>query len=149
MNLNNLTQQIKLWGSNNPKEVTTVFLAIGLFVSSFIIPIENGLYFMIVIAIIIGTILIGSVFLVYNTSVLAIAIFYQEGLSEAEKTWVNHRISRNIIIIGIWVTASVITFFLIGQILGIIASLFLITLLLIFRIAGAEENPFLEMRYEL
>lgn len=154
MNLLNLIQQIKLWGLNNPKEVATVILAASIFISSFIIPIENGLYFMIVIAIIIATILIGSVFLVYNTSVLAIAVFFQEGLSEVEKTWINQRLSRNIVIIGIWVSTSIIAFFLISLIfpdnfLGIIASFFIIIILLIFHIAGVEENPFLEVRYEL
>lgn len=154
MNLLNLIQQIKLWRLNNPKEVATVILAASIFVSSFIIPIENGLYFMIVIAIIIATILIGSVFLVYNTSVLAIAIFFQEGLSEVEKTWINQRLSRNIVVIGIWVSTSIIAFFLISLIfpdnfLGIIASFFIIIILLISHIAGVEENPFLEVRYEL
>jgi len=154
LNLLNLIQQIKLWGLNNPKEVATVILAASIFVSSFIIPVENGLYFMTVIAIIIATILIGSVFLVYNTSVLAIAVFFQEGLSEVEKTWINQRLSRNIVVIGIWVSTSIIAFFLISLIfpdnfLGIIASFFIIIILLISHIAGVEENPFLEVRYEL
>ncbi len=144
-----ILQQMKLRILNHPKEAATVVLAISLFVSSFIIPIENGIYFVFVLAVIITAILIGSVFLLYNITILFIALFFQEGLSKIEKTWVNHRVKRNFGVTMIWLSASIIVFLLPNQVLGIIASIFLGSLLLIFRVAGIEENPFLEKRYEI
>ncbi len=145
----NRVQQIKIWLSRHPKEATTIILAISLFVSNLIIPIQVGLYFIFVLAVIIATILIGSMFLLYNTTILFLALLLKEGLSQEEKTWVNRRVGRNILIIVIWVGSSIITFTLTNQILGIIASILLVSLLLIFHVAGVEENPFLEKRYEI
>lgn len=145
----NILQQMKLWVSNHPKEAGTIVLAIGLFISSFIIPIENGGYFIFVLAVIITSILIGSVFLLYNITILFMAIFFQEGLSQTEKTWVHHRMKRNFAVTMIWISAAIIVFLIPNQVLGIIASIFLTSLLLITHVAGIEENPFLEKRYEI
>jgi hypothetical protein len=105
-----------------------------------------GGYFVLIIGIIIVTILIGSMFLLYNTTILFLSVMFQEGLSDIEKTWINVRLRRNLLIILIWVVSTFLTFFMPDNSLGIIAAIFLIALLILFEIAGVEENPFLESR---
>ncbi|MHA1940368.1 MAG: hypothetical protein ACXACP_01210 [Candidatus Hodarchaeales archaeon] len=139
-------EEFKNWIAKNTYKTGVLVLALACFLSSFIIPIQMGGYFVLIIGIIIVTILIGSMFLLYNTTILFLSVMFQEGLSDIEKTWINVRLRRNLLIILIWVVSTFLTFFMPDNSLGIIAAIFLIALLILFEIAGVEENPFLESR---
>ena len=104
-----------------------------------------------IIAIIIVEVLIGSIFLLYNTASLMLVLFFPDTLSEPEKDWTKIQMRKNITIIFIWIITVVGTFLIIGSIfgLGIVSSLYLLSLILLYHYAGTEENPFLEQRYEL
>jgi hypothetical protein len=102
-----------------------------------------------IIIIILTEVVIGSIFLLFNTTSLILALVLQEGLSPIEKQWVQHKTRKNLGIILIWLIFSIITFIIIAPNFGIIAGLYLLALIFIFKLAGTEENPFLEKRYEI
>ena len=94
-------------------------------------------------------IIVGSIFLLFNTTTLVLAMVLQENLSTIEKQWVQQKMRKNVIIIFVWLVFAILTFVLIAPNLGIVAGLYLLSLILIFKLAGTEENPFLEKRYEI
>jgi len=122
-----------------------------LFISNYIFDFREGLYMIIIIATIIVEVLIGSIFLLYNTASLMLAIFFPDTLSKSEKEWIQIQMRNNIIIIIIWLVTVIGTFLIIGSFfgLGVVSSLYLLSLILLYHYAGKEENPFLERRYEL
>ena len=104
-----------------------------------------------IIAIIIIEDLIGSIFLLYDTASLMLALFFPDTLSEPEKAWLRIQMRKHIVIIIIWLVTVIGTFLIIGSIFGlsIVSSLYLLSLILLYHYAGTDENPFLEQRYEL
>ncbi|MFX0014975.1 MAG: hypothetical protein ACFFB2_07630 [Promethearchaeota archaeon] len=120
-----------------------------LFLSNFFFTQEIGFYMTMAIIIIIMEVIIGSIFLLFNTTSLILALVLQEGLSSIEKQWVQQKTRRNVGIIVTWLLFSIITFLIIAPNFGIIAGLYMLALIFIFRLAGVEENPFLERRYEI
>jgi hypothetical protein len=123
--------------------------AVLLFISNIFFSYQNGIYLILTLSIIVIEIIIGSLFLLFNTTALVLASFIQSSLSPIEKRWVKQKIQKNAVVIIIWLLFSIFTFLIITPNLGIIAGLYLISLILIFRFAGQEENPFLEQIYEL
>ncbi|WP_455140621.1 hypothetical protein [Candidatus Hodarchaeum mangrovi] len=104
----------------------------------------------IIIATIIIEVLIGSIFLLYNTASLMLALFFPDTLSKPEKEWIQIQMRKNVIIIIIWLVTVIGTFLIIGSFfgLGVVSSLYLLSLIMLYHYAGKEENPFLERRYE-
>ena len=99
-----------------------------------------------ILGIIIVAVLVGSMFLLYNTTILALSFMLKEGLSEAETKWINMRLRRNLLIIFIWFISVFLTFFMPKDQLGTIASVYLISVLILFKVASIDENPFLEQQ---
>ncbi|MFX0051667.1 MAG: hypothetical protein ACFE8U_10285 [Candidatus Hermodarchaeota archaeon] len=118
-----------------------------IFISS-VVSITEGPFLIIMFSIIVAEVIIGSVFLLFNTSSLLLAMFFQDDLSEFELTWVKQKMKRNMIIIFLWLLTILGSFFLVGGNLGIVAALYLLALVVLFHSAGLEENPFIEQRYE-
>lgn len=104
-----------------------------------------------IIATIIVEVLIGSIFLLYNTASLMLAKFFPDTLTEPEKAWIRIQMRKNIVVIFIWITTIIGTFLIIGSFfgLGVVSSLYLLSLIILYHYAGTDENPFLEQRYEL
>ncbi len=123
--------------------------AIFLSISNFFFVEVSGLYMILMLVVILVEVIIGAIFLLFNTTTAILAMFLQEGLSDPEKKWIQSKVRRNSIIIGIWLIFSGITFVIIAPNLGVIAGVYLIALILIFKYADVEENPFLEKRYEM
>ena len=134
------------WINSHQYEIGVITLAILCFLSSFIMPVRSGGYVILILGIIIIAVLIGSMFLLYNTTILALSVMFKEGLSEAETKWINSRLRRNFVIILIWFVSVFLTFFMPKDQLGTIASIYLISILILFKVAGVEENPFLEQQ---
>ncbi|NHJ01356.1 MAG: hypothetical protein EAX86_04395 [Candidatus Heimdallarchaeota archaeon] len=124
---------------------------IFLFISGFFFNFREGIYMTLIIATIIVEVLIGSIFLLYNTASLMLAKFFPDTLTEPEKAWIRIQMRKNIVIIFIWITTIIGTFLIIGSFfgLGVVSSLYLLSLIILYHYAGTDENPFLEQRYEL
>jgi hypothetical protein len=144
-----LAERFKDLVAQHPYSVIAVIGTLALFFIDLIISPTNTIYMTIILIIIIAEVIIGSVFLLFNTTVVVLALFLQDGLSAVEKKWIKNRIKDNSIIIIIWIASAAISFLIFGLNIGIIAALYLVALILIFNFAGVEENPFLEQRYEL
>ena len=123
--------------------------AVILFFSDLIYSPNDGLYMIFVFIVILGEFIIGSLFLLFNMTSMALIIFLQEDLSIDERIWVEQKLKRNAKIIVIWLVTTFVPFLLFAPNFGFIASVFLLNLVLIFNLATVEENPFLEHRYEL
>ena len=149
MQTNDPLSVLKTFIKENEKLSIAFFAAIFLFISNFLFLEVSGLYMIIILVIILIEVIIGAIFLLFNTTTAILAMFLQEGLSDPEKKWIQHKVKRNSIIIGIWLLFSVGTFVIIAPNLGVIAGVYLIALILIFKYADVEENPFLEKRYEI
>ena len=120
-----------------------------LFLSNIIFTQDIGLYMAFTIITILIEVMVGFIFLLFNTTSLIIALVLQEGLSPIEKRWIRQKTRKNISIIIIWLLFSVLTFIIVAPNFGVIAGLYLLALIFIFKLAGVEENPFLERRYEI
>ena len=134
------------WIHSHQYETGVIGLAILCFISNFIMPVRSGGYVILILGIILITVLIGSMFLLFNTTILALSAMFKEGLSDAETKWINIRLRRNFLIILIWFVSVFLTFFMPKDQLGTIASIYLISILILFKVAGVEENPFLEQQ---
>ncbi|MHA2202893.1 MAG: hypothetical protein ACW991_04325 [Candidatus Hodarchaeales archaeon] len=149
MRSNKSTQEFIKYLEENSQLLLAVIATLLLFLSNFIFAQYFGFYMTLIIIIILTEVVIGSIFLLFNTTSLILALVLQEGLSPIEKQWVQHKTRKNLGIILIWLIFSIITFIIIAPNFGIIAGLYLLALIFIFKLAGTEENPFLEKRYEI
>ena len=146
MSFKEYIDSIRVWIQSHQHETGILGLAILCFLSNFIMPVRSGGYVVLILGIILITILIGSMFLLFNTTILALRVMLKEGLSDVEKRWINIRLRRNLLIIMIWFVSVFLTFFMPKDQLGTIACLYLISILILFKVAGVEENPFLEQQ---
>ncbi len=146
MSFKEFYDSIIAWIQSHQYETGILGLAILCFLSNFIMPVRSGGYVILIIGIILITVLIGSMFLLFNTTILALSVMFKEGLSEVETRWINIRLRRNFLIIMIWFVSVFLTFFMPKDQLGTIASIYLISILILFKVAGVEENPFLEQQ---
>ncbi len=149
MRSNKSTQGFIKYLEENSQLLLAVIATLLLFLSNFIFTQYFGFYMTLIIIIILTEVVIGSIFLLFNTTSLILALVLQEGLSPIEKQWVQQKTRKNLGIILIWLIFSIITFIIIAPNFGIIAGLYLLALIFIFKLAGTEENPFLEKRYEI
>ncbi|MFX0170524.1 MAG: hypothetical protein ACFE9L_01260 [Candidatus Hodarchaeota archaeon] len=149
MNLNRNFEELKNLIRESYYELLASIGAVLLFVSNLFFSYNNGIYLILTLSIIVIEIIIGSLFLLFNTTALVLASLIQSSLSPIEKRWVKQKIQKNSIVIVIWLIFSILTFLIITPHLGVIAGLYLVSLIMIFRFAGKEENPFLEQTYEL
>jgi len=132
------------WIQSHQYETGLLGLALLCFLSNFTMPVRSGGYVILILGIILTTVLIGSMFLLFNTTILALSAMFKEGLSDVETQWINIRLRRNFLIILIWFVSVFLTFFMQKDKLGNIASIYLISILILFKVDGVEENPFLE-----
>ena len=144
MSLKVYFDSIKIWIYSHQYETGIVILAILCFLSNFIMPVLTGGFVILFLVIILITVLIGSMFLLYNTTILALSAMFKEGLSDIETQWINKRLQRNFLIIIIWFVSVLLSFFMPKDQLGTIASVYLLSILILFKAAGVDENPFLE-----
>lgn len=121
-------------------------IAVSFFLGDFFV--SNGLFVYFNLVIIITEFIVVAVILIFNTSSLILALFFQEHLSEMEEKWVKQKIKRNSVVVFIWLITTMITILLFAPRLGIIASIYLFVLIFVLNYASVEENPFLERRYE-
>lgn len=149
MNLKTITNNFIYFLQENNYRVLMITAAFLLMISNLFFSHEWGIYMTFLLVIILIEVIIASVFLLFNTTTLILAMFLQEGLSEIEKKWVQQRIRKNVTITSMWLLFIIASFLSIAPHLGIIAGMYLISLVIIFKIAGTEENPFLEKRYEM
>ena len=149
MRANDSLSSLKNLIEENNTLFITIFSAVFLFISNFLFLEVSGLYMILILVVILVEVIVGAIFLLFNTTTAILAMFLQEGLSDPEKKWIQYKVKRNSIIIGIWLLFSGFTFVIIAPNLGVIAGVYLIALILIFKYADVEENPFLEKRYEI
>ncbi|UCG04041.1 MAG: hypothetical protein JSW11_08645 [Candidatus Heimdallarchaeota archaeon] len=149
MRSNKSSQDFLKFLEENYQILFAIIAAFLLFLSNIIFTQDIGLYMAFTIITILIEVMVGSIFLLFNTTSLILALVLQEGLSPIEKRWVQQKTRKNLAIIVIWLLFSIFTFIIIAPNFGIIAGIYLIALIFIFKLAGTEENPFLERRYEI